>query len=172
MTNLSSSEYNAILALIDYANMPFLSSKMLARANGCWNTIDELKASGKTEFQAGYVDLICKVTKNYTGAKLEVKAVTGLFRINEEDIDVQFLCASAGSSVSFTHAEIGAKLTLAAGDVGGFHYHVGAGVGTGGGIKDDSLSLKVAGTGVQVGRKVGVSLFGTEVSYDFGKLFN
>ena len=46
---------------------------------------------------------------------------------------------------------------------------VGAGVSTGAGIKDDSLNLKLAGCGVKVGRKVGVSVFDNEIGVDFGK---
>lgn len=42
---------------------------------------------------------------------------------------------------------------------------------TGGGIKDDSVSLKLAGTGFQVGRKIGVSVAGSQVSLDLGKMF-
>ena len=42
-----------------------------------------------------------------------------------------------------------------------FDFHLGAGVSTGGGIKDDSLSLKAAGCGFKVGRKLGISVFDT-----------
>ena len=38
-----------------------------------------------------------------------------------------------------------------------------------GGIKDDSISMKVAGCGVQVGRKIGVSVLDNEVGVDLGK---
>ena len=40
---------------------------------------------------------------------------------------------------------------------------------TGAGIKDHSLDLKLAGCGVKVGRKVGISAFDNEVAVDFGR---
>ena len=49
-------------------------------------------------------------------------------------------------------------------------WHVRAGVSTGGGIKDNSLKVKVEGLGVQVGR-MGVSVYDNEFSINFGKLF-
>ena len=50
------------------------------------------------------------------------------------------------------YAEANAKVTLVIeGEAGPFGWHMGAGVSTGGGIKDDSLKVKVEGLGVQVG---------------------
>ena len=50
-----------------------------------------------------------------------------------------------------------------------FDFNLGAGVSTGAGIKDDSLDLKLAGCGVKVGRKVGISAFDNEIAVDFGR---
>ena len=60
-------------------------------------------------------------------------------------------------------------MTLAGGDVSGVSYHVGAGLSTGAGIKDDAVQVKLAGCGFSVGRKVGVSVFDNELAVDFGK---
>ena len=42
-------------------------------------------------------------------------------------------------------------------------------VTTGGGIKDDSASLKLLGTGISIGRRTSISFFGSEIGLDFGK---
>ena len=47
---------------------------------------------------------------------------------------------------------------------------VGLGINTGAGVKDNSLSIKALGCGVQVGQKVGISFFDNEISIDFGRL--
>jgi hypothetical protein len=85
---------------------------------------------------------------------------------------------SKSSSHSQSHKEIGARLTML-GDTGetatqddrAVTYRVGLGVTSGGGIKDDSVSLKALGTGVIVGRRIGVSIADTEISVDLFKAF-
>ena len=47
---------------------------------------------------------------------------------------------------------------------------LGLGITTGGGIKDGAVALKALGCGVQLGSKVGVSVFDNEVSFDFRRL--
>ena len=172
MLNLSEYDKKTILKKIDYDNMNMFTSKIAARIGGAWDSVET--------YDALYADHLCKVTKNMTGPTFALKAMTGVFRVKTgpgatkamEQVDTQFFGASAGTSVSATHAEANARATLSGGSVSVFDYHLGAGVSTGGGIKDDSVSLKVAGTGFQVGRKLGVSVFGNELSIDFGKLFS
>ena len=121
---------------------------------------------------------MCKLTKNATGPAFAVAVMTGMFHLQTgpeaktplEQIDAQFFGASVGTSVSNTHFEGNARLTVAGGEVSVFNYHLGMGVSTGGGIKDDSLSMKVAGCGVQFGRKIGFSVFDNEVGVDVGKI--
>ena len=50
-------------------------------------------------------------------------------------------------------------------------YRVGLGVTTGGGVKDDSVSLKALGTGIIFGRRIGVSFLDNEVNLDLFKAF-
>lgn len=172
MSSLSQTDEDIILKVADYPNMPMFSSVILAGENGSWETVEHLEVV--------YADLVIKLTKNLTGPTFAVVAKAGAFRITTgpeaekaiQKVDTQILSASSGASVSNTHAEVNAKATLVGGDVSVFNFNLGVGVSTGGGIKDDSLSVKVAGCGVQVGRKLGISVFGNELAIDFGKFFS
>lgn len=171
MVTLSASDKELIQIAADYESMPLFSSKIIARSSGSWESVET--------YDVLYADAVCKVTKNLTGPSFSVKAVADVFHVKTgpdkktamEQVDAHFFGASAGSSASLTHAEANAKVTLSGGDVSLFNWHLGAGVSTGGGIKDDSVSVKVAGCGFQFGRKVGVSAFDNELAIDFGKLF-
>ena len=164
---------DVILKVVGYDTMPLFSSKTLLMLNDSWISADDFVRSDVMK-----AELFCKVTKNLTGPAFAVKAATTAIRLRAdlpiaEQIEAQFFSASAGASVSATHAEANAGVTLASGETdSGLSYRVGAGVSTGGGIKDDSVSFKVGGTGLQVGRKVGVSVAGNEVAVDFGKMFS
>ena len=50
-----------------------------------------------------------------------------------------------------------------------FDLTLGVGLDTGSGIKDDSFTLEFLGTGITFGRKVGISIAGTEFGVDFGR---
>ena len=181
--NISLADQKDIMRLIDYDSIPYLESVILVKVNGRWKKVDNC--------EIGFADLICKVTKNYTGPSFSVKAVAGVLRVKTggrrkgspfnqlnalyfggSGCTEEYLCASAGASASPLHYEANAKATLVQGetDDGVVSYHVGAGVSTGAGIKDDSLTAKFEGCGIQVGRKLGVSVFDNEVSVDLGKL--
>ena len=171
MVTLSKSDKELIQIAVDYNNMPTFSSKIVARVSESWESVET--------YDVLYADAVCKVTKNLTGPAFSVKAVADVFHVKTgpdkktafEQVDAHFFGASVGSSASLTHAEANAKVTLSGSDVSLFNWHLGAGVSTGGGIKDDSISAKVAGCGFQFGRKVGVSAFDNELAIDFGKLF-
>ena len=83
---------------------------------------------------------------------------------------------SRATSHSTYHKEIGARLSVL-GDGGDqsvdrpVSYRVGLGVTTGGGVKDDSVSLKALGTGIIFGRRIGVSFLDNEVNLDLFKAF-
>ena len=154
----------------NYSSMPLFSFAIFVRNNGTWEN-----AATKVEFL--YADVVCKLTKNVLGPAFEVKAMTGVFRAQTgpgaksalEQIDAQLFGASVGTSASDTHLEGNAKLTVLGREESFVNYHLGVGVSTGLGIKDDSLSLKVAGCGFQFGRKIGVSIFDNELAADIGK---
>lgn len=159
----------AIMKAADYENMPYCSSVVLILVSQSWQKLET--------YESFYGEMLCKLTKNYFGPSFAFTAMAGAFRVNTgpgatkpiEQVDAQFFSGSAGVEVSNTYAGANAKATLSGGNVSVFDYHLGAGVSTGAGIKDDSVSVKVAGCGVQVGRKVGISAFDNEVAVDLGK---
>ena len=171
LASLSDTDKKDILTLIDYPNMPLFSSKYVARINGAWR-------SAKF-YDILYADVMYTVTKNLTGPAFAVKAHADAFHAKSrpykryafEKADAHFLGGSVGASASLTHAEANAKATLSGGDVSLFNWHLGAGVSTGVGIKDDSVTLKFAGCGFQFGRKLGISVFDNELAIDFGRMF-
>ena len=69
-----------------------------------------------------------------------------------------------------TEAERAAREAAREAAQGPLEVNLGLGINTGAGVRDGSIGVKLAGTGVQVGRKVGFSLFDNEISIDFSKL--
>ena len=78
--------------------------------------------------------------------------------------------AQAGVTTSGTYVGANAGVSLIGGNVSAVDFNVGAGVSTGVGIQDDSVQAKVAGCGVSIGRKMGISVFDNSISLDLGKL--
>ena len=127
-------------------------------------------------YETGYIETAVKVTKNYLGPKIEYLVAAGIIKIHSgktalESVDFSVFGAEASVHASSTSAEAGAKVVLAGGSVSIFDLQLGLGVSTGGGIMDDSLVVKVAGTGVSLGRRTGVCVFDNCFSVDFGRLF-
>ncbi|KAF5001154.1 hypothetical protein FDECE_11051 [Fusarium decemcellulare] len=87
-----------------------------------------------------------------------------------EQVNVDVFTASVGATAgSYLGAEANVSLFKAEASI--FDLNLGAGVDTGVGIKDDSLALNLAGCGIQIGRKVSISVFGSSFGIDFGRLF-
>ena len=132
-------------------------------------------------------DRLCKVTKNTYGPSFCFSSTAGVLHVSnagkesvQRQLEAEFFTASAGAEYSKLYKGGIAKVTLAGGDVSGVSYHVGAGLSTGAGIKDDAVQVKLAlkgkcvqvklaGCGFSVGRKIGVSVFDNEQAVDFGK---
>ena len=155
-----------ILLAVDYDNMEMFSSKTLGKTEaGVWTD-----ANATAVFAGIYV----RVTKNATGPAFEIFCEAGVFKISADDelveIDFDIGTARAGAVRSPTYAGVEARLKLAGGSVLFVDANLGLGVSSGIGIKDDSLDAKLAGCGVTVGRKIGVSVFDNSFSIDLGKL--
>ena len=52
-----------------------------------------------------------------------------------------------------------------------FDLTLGIGVETGIGVKDETFEVELAGCGIMIGRRVGISVFGNEFSINLGRLF-
>ncbi len=167
--NFTAEDAKDVLTAADYDKMPLFTSKILARAGDEWVSCET--------YDGAYVDTVCKLTKNLTGPAFKVTAGVGAFRVRTgpgakkamEQVDAHFFSADAGYSYSSFHIEGNAGLTLADCHASIFDLHLGLGVSTGAGIKDDSLSVKVAGVGFQVGRKIGISVLDNSFGVDLGK---
>ena len=163
-----SSEEEEILAAAGYDEMKMDSSVIVACVQMRWQKIETVKTY--------YTDRLCKVTKNTYGPSFCFSSTAGVLHVSnagkesvQRQLEAEFFTASAGAEYSKLYKGGIAKVTLAGGDVSGVSYHVGAGLSTGAGIKDDAVQVKLAGCGFSVGRKVGVSVFDNELAVDFGK---
>ena len=65
-----------------------------------------------------------------------------------------------------------AVLSIVVGHAAGIDFNIGAGLTTGAGIKDDSISIKLLGCGLIFGRKMGLSFFDNSFAVDFGKVLD
>lgn len=117
---LSSQQRDMILEIVGYDTMPRLSSKILFCLDDIdsWISADDFVRSASDAMK---VEFLCKVTKNYSGPAFAVKAATTAIRLRadlpiDEQIEAQFFSASAGASISATHAEANAGVTLVSGE--------------------------------------------------------
>ena len=161
-------DQQCILDAVNYDDMEYLESKYAFWSDGgVWR---------EATFDAFHASLVVEVTKNYLGPKIEAVASAGAFKIKSggkaiESVNFDCFKASAGVSASNTHAGAEWKATLAGGSASIFDLHLGAGLSSGAGIEDDSVSLKGAGCGFKIGRKVEISVFDNSFGIDFGRLF-
>lgn len=166
---MSSEEELEVMRAAEYDEMTLNSSVIVACVEGYWQKIEPVKSY--------YANRVCKVTKNTFGPSFCFSSTAGVLQVSnaggyesvQRQLEAQFFAASAGAEYSKLYRGGNAKVTLAGGDISGVSYHLGAGVSTGAGIKDDALQVKVAGCGFSVGRKIGVSVLDNEIGVDFGK---
>ena len=139
-----------ILAAVDYESMETFGARRcavkLSKGSGDWVRFDK-------DTCAQYA-LCCWVAKNLTGPQIEFSTQTP---------DEHASSRRLSMVTSSTHAEAVASLSLMSSSMSGVDLNVGAGVSTGGGLKDDSVSVKLLGCGVVVGRRIGISLFDNSI---------
>eukprot|EP01083_Nonionella_stella_P178086 628036_1 len=132
----------------------------------------ELSGYKETNYKLAYAGQGYKVTKNITGPKFEwVCANVGLLNLNgwNDNLNVNIGQADVSGHVSATHVGYDAKLTAVETTTGPLRTRLGVGLSSSVGMEDDSISVKVAGTGLKVGRKIGVSFFDSEIECDLHK---
>ncbi|KAJ7201212.1 hypothetical protein C8J57DRAFT_979651, partial [Mycena rebaudengoi] len=66
---------------------------------------------------------------------------------------------------------VNAALNLVSGKVSVFDVTLGVGLATGAGVRDEAAEVKVLGCGITVGKRVGISVFGSSVEINFGRFF-
>lgn len=78
--------------------------------------------------------------------------------------------ADAEAGLGGIGATVKAKAHLVEAEGAGFGVNLGLGVSTGGQIGPGGVEVKVAGTGISLGKKTGISVFDNEFYIDFGKM--
>jgi hypothetical protein len=113
------------------------------------------------------------VTKTLLGPKYSVIASEAVMRIASngtvghiDAVDVSILEAYAGADMAPLYAGAGVGFRLAGGSASIFDFDLGVGLTTGAGIKDNSVEVKLAGTGVTVGQKISISVFNNSFGLD------
>ncbi|CAG2194380.1 unnamed protein product [Mytilus edulis] len=99
-----------------------------------------------------YKDFNNKVAVKAFAAKVEASAGIDLEALTNKDKIIGY--------------ELKAKATLVEGKAGPIFLHVGAGYTTGSNISDATINAKLAGNGIQIGKRTGVSLSGNEISIE------
>lgn len=90
--------------------------------------------------------------------------------IDTVDVNIFEAHADAEMTPLYTGASVG--FSLAGGEASIFDFNLGVGLSTGVGLKDESVELKVAGTGVTVGRKISISVFDVSFGIDLVRTTN
>jgi len=125
---------------------------------------------------AGYIEAALKITKNLIGPKIQYLVGAGLMKIHSgeealETVDFNVFGAEASIHASNTGAGYTATVFLYEGSISIFDFQVALGVSSEIGIVDDSVAIKVLGTGVSIGRKPSICVFDVCFGIDLGKLF-
>ena len=161
-----------MLVLLDYEHMPLFSSRYAIRlSSGTWVPLERDEDMHRSVY--------CKLTKNLSGPHFEFVIAAGIMHLLTsraagpraiEQVDVGIGEARVGILHEDNYLGAQAKICVAGGTASALEVNVGLGISTGAGVKDDSLSVKLCGTGFTLGRKVGFSLLDNEVALDLGKL--
>jgi len=150
----------------DYDSLCFTCSMLLVGIDG---TLEKYET-----YTTGYIESAIKVTKNYSGPKIQYLVGAGLFKIHSgeklEEVDFKLFGAEASVHASATGAGYDALVTLSGGSVSIFNLQLALGVSSEVGIVDDSLAVKLLGIGGKIGRKTEICVFDSCVGVDFGKL--
>ena len=143
MSTSTTEEEELILRAAGYDEMKIDSSTIVARVSGGeWERVETVRTY--------YTDRLCRVTKNTYGPSFCFSSTAGVLRVRKDakgesaqkQVEAQFFTASAGAEYSKLYKGGNAKLTLAGGNVSAVNYHVGAGLSTGAGIKDEAVQAR------------------------------
>eukprot|EP00092_Neocalanus_flemingeri_P024879 GFUD01026978.1.p1 GENE.GFUD01026978.1~~GFUD01026978.1.p1 ORF type:complete len:662 (+),score=98.61 GFUD01026978.1:102-2087(+) len=158
-----------LLAVAKYDKMCITCSVILYKVDGNLMIQDT--------YTAGYVESIIKVTKNLLGPQFTYIAGFGIMKINLagktgfESLDWTLLGVEESAHASEVAVGVDAKVVLTGGSVSIFDLQIALGLSTEIGIVDDSVTVKYAGTGIKLGRKLGVCVWDSCLGIDFGRLF-
>ena len=152
----------------DYDNLCYTCSVLLVSAEGSLQKYDT--------YSTGYIESAIKITKNYSGPKIQYLVGLGLMKIHSgeiplERVDFNLFGAEASVHSSSTSAGYSATVTLAGGSVSIFDLQLALGISSQIGIVDDSVAVRVLGLGGSIGRKTSICVFDSCFGVDFGRFF-
>ena len=90
-------------------------------------------------------------------------------KLETAEIDVGEV--KAGAWASAAGAGVDLSVNLVDMKASAFDCKLGLSASTGVGVKDDSIKVEALGTGITLGRKVGISVLGNSFGIDFGRFF-
>lgn len=100
----------------------------------------------------------------------ECEASGSVWRVGDDDTSVDILQGKIGVHDGEQGGMIGASVNVASTKGAPVNATLGLSCDTGAMIEDGSLSAKILGTGITIGRKVEVSFLGTSLGLDFGPI--
>ena len=113
------------------------------------------------------------ITKTDHGPEFKLTDSAAVMRVSSggeiggiDTVDVAIFEAHADAELSVLYAGAGFGYTLAGGSASIFDFNLGVGLSTGAGLKDESVELKLAGTGVTIGRKISISVLDVSFGID------
>jgi hypothetical protein len=120
---------------------------------------------------------VARITKNKIGASAELGAEANAFDFHQPSSGAKIKAfgarvgANAEAGLGGVGASYEARLRLADAEGAGFGVKLGAGISSGVSVGLGGVQAKVAGCGLSVGKKIGVSALDNEFYVDIAKMF-
>ena len=163
-TLLTFDEEAAILRAVDWREMKADTSRLVQWREGSgWVCLSEEIAYA--EARGLYGARCCRVRKKAGVARPAFEV------LSSEELGAGLVAGVATSGAHYAEARIGARFA-GSDEHATLAYNLGLGLSTGGGLADDgSLRVKALGCGFTFGRRIGVSIFDTELQLDLAITF-
>lgn len=158
------------------------SDKAYAKADKHKYKVGARAIAGENLFSAFEASADAGVETGDWGAQAGAGARFHAFQVGSDDVEnmeinARFIGADVGVQAGYDlesfvkegkilGAEAKARVTMSEAKAGPFYLHLGAGVSTGAKVEDGTLDAKLAGCGLKVGKKIGVTVFDNEFSVD------
>ena len=159
---------NQVKLAANYDTLCFTCSVLLVSKRGQLFNVDNTNI--------GQIEAAIRVTKNYSGPKIQYLTKGALIDVNSgrrkvTEIDFNAFGFEVNTHTSLMSIGGEAKLIGAQLSASIFEAEVAVGVSSQIGIIDDSVEVKLLGTGCGIGRKVKCCVLDICLGLDFGKLF-
>ncbi|XP_067022433.1 uncharacterized protein [Acropora muricata] len=158
------------------------SDKTYAKADKHKYKVGARAIAGENLFSALEASADAGAEKSEWGAMAGAGARVHAFQFGSDDVEnmeinARFIGADVKAQAGFDlesfvkerkilGVEVKARATMSEVKGGPFYLHLGAGVSTGAKVEDGTLDARLAGCGLKVGKKIGVSVYDNEFSVD------